>query len=118
MPSRSSRRSRASLGAGRLRILLRRMPCGHVADLMSEHAGQLRFVAKKRQQAAGDVDVPAGQRKRVDRRNVDDRELPGQVRPLGQARQPQADVRDICLQRAIVVDAHLFPDFGILLLAD
>ena len=53
-----------------------------VADLVAQHAGQLRFVVQIRQDAARDVDVAAGQRERVDGRQVDDRELPRQVRPL------------------------------------
>ena len=44
------------------------MPRGDVADLVAEHAGELRFVVQEREDAARYVDVAAGQRERVDRR--------------------------------------------------
>ena len=68
----------------RARVLLRRVPRGHMGDLMAQHAGQLRLVVEIRQDAARDVDEAAGQRKRVDRRVIDNRERPRQIRPVRQ----------------------------------
>ena len=104
LPSRSDRRAarrnedaqRAERGdAADAFVLPRRMPRGDVADLVAEHAGQLRFVVEKRQDAARDVDEAARQRERVDCRLIDDGELPGQVRPLGELRELEADVADV-----------------------
>ena len=89
------------------RVLLHRMPRGDVADLVAEHAGQLRLVVEKRQDAARDVDESARQRERVDRRLIDDGELPRKVRPLRQLRETQPDVADVLCELGIVVDAHL-----------
>ena len=55
------------------RVLLRRVARGDVADLVPEHADELRFVVEIRQDAARDVDEPAGQRERVDGRRIDAR---------------------------------------------
>ena len=55
------------------RVGLRRVARGDVADLVTEHAGQLGFVVEIREDAARHVDVAARQRERVDRGTVDDR---------------------------------------------
>ena len=83
-PARRCRARRGRCRRGRARVLLRRVPRGDVRDLMAQHAGQLRLVVEIRQDAARDVDEAAGQRKRVDRRVIDDRERPRQVRPVRQ----------------------------------
>ena len=72
----------ADAGARRLRVLLRRVPGRHVADLVAEHAGKLRLVVEVRQDAARDVDVSARQRERVDRRLIDDGKMPRKVGTL------------------------------------
>ena len=105
-------------GAGRLRVLLRRVARRDVTDLVAEHAGQLRLVVEERQDAARQVDVAAGKRERVDRRLVHDREVPRQLRTLRRAREPHADALDVPLQLGIVVDAHLPPDLGVHLLTE
>ena len=74
------------------RVLLRRVARGDVADLVAEHADELRFVVEIRQDAARDVDEPAGQRERIDRRRIDDRKAPRQVRALRASREPHADI--------------------------
>ena len=88
------------------RVLPHRVPSGHVADLVPEHAGQLRLVVQVRQDAARDVDEAAGQRERVDGGHVHDRELPGQVRALRRARQAQADVRHVALEALVAIARH------------
>ena len=67
-------------GARRLRVLLRRVARRDVTDLVAEHAGKLRLVVEKRQDAARHVDVAAGKREGVDRGLVHDREVPRQLR--------------------------------------
>ena len=92
------------------------MARGDVTDLVPEHAGELRLVVEKHKDAAGDVDVAAGQRERVDSRDIDRREMPRQIgafRHLGQAHPGRGDV---FLQRAIVVHAHFAAHFDVVLL--
>ena len=59
------------------------MVCFSVTWMIScaEHAGELGFVLHQRQRAAGDVDVAARRRQRVDAVGVEDDELPRQIRP-------------------------------------
>ena len=90
---------------------------GDVANLMAEHAGQFRLVVEVRQQAARDVDVAAGQRESVHRRDVDHREAPGQVGAFRGLRQAHADTLHVLLQPAVRVEAHLGPDLRVRLLA-
>ena len=90
----------------------------HVPDLVAEHAGELRLVAQERQDPAGDVDVSARKRERVDRRLIDDGEVPRQVGPFGRARQPHRDVFDVALQLGIVVDPHFLPHLTVHLLTE
>ena len=74
----------ADAGLRLARVLLRGMTRGDVADLVAEHAGQLRLVVQIRQDAARDVDVAARQREGVDRGAVDNGERPRQVGPVRQ----------------------------------
>ena len=53
-----------------------------VSDLMADDAGQFGFIAHVRKNPAGDVDESARQRKRIDGRFIDDRELPRQMWPM------------------------------------
>jgi hypothetical protein len=55
----------------------------------------------------------ARQRKRIDRRLVNDGERPGQLRAIRLARQAHADPIDVLLQLAILVDTHLPADVRI-----
>ena len=104
--------------ARRLRVLLRGVTRRHVADFVTEHAGQLRLVVEERQDAARQVDVSARQRKRVHRRRIDHSEVPGQIRPFRRARETHTDIFDVPLEFGVVVNAHLPPHLGIHLLAD
>ena len=52
---------------------------GDVRDLVPEHAGQLRFVLRQPERAAGDVDDAARRGERVDAVGVEDDELPVEV---------------------------------------
>jgi hypothetical protein len=105
-------------GARRFRVLLRGMARRHVADLVSEHTRELRFVVEKRHDPAREIDVSAGQRKRVDRGRIDDGEMPGKVRAFGRAREAHADVLHVPLERFVLINAHLLADFPVHLLPD
>jgi hypothetical protein len=89
------------------------MPRGDVADLVAEHAGQFGLVVEKRQDAARDVDESARQCERVDRRLIDDGELPRKGGPLRELRETQANVADVLRELGIVIDAHLGSYLGI-----
>ena len=89
-----------------------------MTDLVAEHGRQLRFVAQERHDAAREIDVAAGQRERVHRRLVDDRERPRQVRPVRRLRQPVADTADVPLQLGVFIEPHLLADFGVSLLPE
>ena len=79
--------------ADRPRVLPHRMPRGDVADLVAEHAGQFGLVVEKRQDAARDVDESARQCERVDRRLIDDGELPRKGGPLRELREHAGQCR-------------------------
>lgn len=46
------------------------MKCRHMADLMPEHAGKLRFVVHQGGQLARDVDISAGNREGIVHRRI------------------------------------------------
>ena len=77
-----------------------------VADLVAEHAGELRFVLDQPERAARDVHEPAGRRKRVDAVGVEHDEGPGQLRALGLLRERHADERDVLVNGRILHDAE------------
>jgi hypothetical protein len=64
---------------------------------MSEHAGELGFVVQKRQNPASEVDVAARESERVDRRLVNDSEVPRQMWTFRSPREAEADILDIRL---------------------
>ena len=83
------------------------MARGDVADLVTQHGGQLGLGVQIGEDAAGDIDIPAGQREGVDLRGIHHQKLvlqTGAVTGLGQA---LADVVDIALQDGIVISAVL-----------
>ncbi len=96
----------AELSAHPARVLLSRMACGDVPDLVPEHAHELRFVVEIRQDAACDVDVPAGKRKGVDRGRIDNGKAPGQIRPLRAFREAHPELLHVPLQGVVFVQAH------------
>ena len=67
----------ANLSAGRARVLLGRVTCRDVPDFVTENSGELRLVLQEGHDPTRDVDVAARQRERVDRRHIDDGEMPG-----------------------------------------
>jgi hypothetical protein len=70
------------------------------------------------QEAAGHVDVAAGQRKGVDDGRIEDREVPVQVRQLGSLGQQASEAVDIGPElRVVVLAAELPDDFRMLLAA-
>ena len=89
---------------------------GDVADLVPEHARELRLVAHVGEDAAGDVDEAARQRERVHHVVVDDAEGPRQVGPLRLGGEPAADRRHVLLDLAVVVEAELLRDLRVGLL--
>ncbi len=88
-----------------LRHLLRRVPRRDVPDLVSQHRDQLGLGVEVGHDPAGDVDVPAGQRERVDQGIVHHPESPGQIGPLRDAHQVVAQVGYVALDRRVGVDA-------------
>jgi len=101
-----------------VRCGFRGVPRVDMADFVAEHRGHLRFVAEERHDAARQIDVAAGQRERVDRRLVDDRERPRQVGPFRGLRELTPDAFDVALQRRVLIDAHRLADFGVVLSAE
>jgi hypothetical protein len=108
MVAASTPQARRLLAGGALRAVAG----GDVADLVADHPGQVGLAFHVGHQAAGDVDIAAGQREGVDLRAVEHREMPFQVlavRLLGQA---LAQLVHISLQPGIRIGAvflqHLF----------
>ena len=73
-----------------------------MADFMGEHARQLRLSVENVVEAAGQHHIAAGRGERIDRRGVDHRKTPRQIRPLALQRNPAADAVHIGLQRGII----------------
>ncbi len=95
------------------RLLAHRVTRGDVADLVAEHAGQLGLGIEVGQDAAGNVDVAAGQRERVDLGRIEHRETVIQLGTMALPRQLLAQSIDVFLQRGVVVDAVLLEDGGV-----
>ena len=120
-PLDADRREGADPGLGdhRMAVALGGVAGRHVADLVSEHAGELGLVAGQRQQAAGDVDIAPRQREGVDDVAVEHGE--GEV-PLGEIRVPRDRAADRAHVRPEVVvaigAAEAVDDAGMLAPAD
>src|SRR6185503_15998269 len=95
------------LGELHLGKLVDRVSGRDVADLVAHDAGELGFRAHVVDEAAGDVDVAAGQREGVDGGVVDDGEGPRQVGALGARGELAAESLDVALQLAVVVKTEL-----------
>jgi hypothetical protein len=92
-------------GAGRLRLALRRVARGDVADLVAQHARHLGLGLRQGQQAARDVDVAARQREGVGNLAVEQGEGElgvGLIRVRGY---PVADRLDVGLKLFVRVGA-------------
>ena len=83
-----------------------RVLAGDVADLVAEHAGQLRLVLDKAEGAARDVHEPARRRERVHAVGVQHDEGPRQVGSLRRFRQRHPDERHVLVNRRILDDAE------------
>ena len=81
----------AKIGGGGAAVALCCVPRGDMADLVAENAGQFRFVAGQRHQAAGDMDVSARQREGVDVVVVEDRKGVRDILHLGMLRNRLSD---------------------------
>ena len=79
------------------------MAGGDVAGLVAQHPGELGLVVGQRQQAARDVDIAARQGEGVDHVAVEQGEGEGLVGQFGRVLDPVADLRDIGLQRLVLV---------------
>ena len=94
------------------------MAGGDVADLVPEDTGQLVLRAHQGQQAAGDVDVTPGSGESIDDRAVQDREMKGQVGPVGARGHSRPRGRDVGFERRVGINPEFRPDLGVGLLAD
>ena len=91
----------------------------HMADLVGDHAGELRFVVGERHQAARDMDVAAGQGEGVGFGAVEHDEGEGRFGLLGGLLNPPAQIRNVALERRVVVEtAQRLHQLGMLLGAD
>ncbi len=97
-----------------------------MADLVAQHARQLRLRVEGGEDAASHEDESAGQREGVHHDVVNDLEAPGQARLLRPGGQILADPAHVLLQLRIVIQAHvgfdllgaLAPHLDLLALAD
>ncbi len=83
-------------------LLADAVACGDVADFVADHARQFGLGIQIGHETARDVDIAAGQRKRVDVGAVDHGEVPVQRRPVALLRQVLADFVHVGLQRRVV----------------
>src|SRR3546814_12179584 len=81
---------------------------GDLADLVSDHPRQLGLAAGQRHEAAGDVDVAAGQREGVHHRRIEYREGERRAGELGAGDQRRTDPVHIVLYARVRVDAAEF----------
>ena len=94
----------------RLAVALGRVARRDVADLVRQDAGQLRLVVGQGQQAAGHVDIAAGQGEGVDDGRIEDGEMPLQLRQLRGPGQQVSEAVDVGPELGVVVFAAEFPD--------
>ena len=96
---------RTEAGDEAVAVTLGAVAGGHVADLVGDHACELRLVVGERHQAARDMDVAAGQGEGVDLRAVEDDEGEGRLGLFRGLLEQPAEARDVALQRRVVVEA-------------
>ena len=88
-------------------LLSGRVAFGHVADLVTDHAGQLVLVVGHRQQAARHVDVSPGEREGVRLDLIDDPELVRERPIRNRAQQLVADGLHVGVERGIAEQPDL-----------
>ena len=103
----NARQDGRHLGPHVLFNLLDRVPLGHMADFMAQHAGQLRVVRHVVQEPLEHIDEPARAGQGVHLRRVQDLELEGQVPALALCRQAPADALQAGLLPRVLVHAVL-----------
>jgi len=79
---------------------------------MPEHTGEFVFRVDEHEQPARDVDVPTGQREGVRLWGVDDMELPGPLRSVGDGGELATDRCHVVLEFRIAQNAHRMLDLG------
>ncbi len=105
-------------GADRAIIALGGVARRDMADLVSENARHFRLAVGKREKAARDVDIAAGQREGVDDGRVEKRDGVAHARIVRVGGDAAADLGDIAAQGGIRIDAIALEDFRVLLRAD
>ncbi len=86
--------------------------------LVRQHRRQFRGVVRQRDQAARDIELAGRQREGVDRRRIQDRDLIGQVRPLGRGDQPLDGLGDQRQELRVVIDAAIGGEDALVLALD
>ncbi len=94
------------------------MAARDVPDLMPQNRRQLRLAIGQRQQAAGDINIPARQRKSIGDRRIYNEKLVLHIGALGILRHLLPDLVDIGIQRRVIVKAKLLDDIFMLFRAD
>jgi hypothetical protein len=95
------------------RDLLSAVPGGDVPDLVAEHAGELRLGVHVGEDAAGDVDVAPRDGEGIHHRRVEDAEMPGERRQMGDLAQPLAHAVHVALHFLVRIEAVLGDHGGI-----
>ena len=85
-------------------VALGAVACGHVADLVGDHACKLRLVIGECHQAARNMDVTAGQSEGIDLGGVEDDEGEGRFRLLGGQLKEPAETRDVALKLWVLIE--------------
>ena len=85
-------------------VALGAVACGHVADLVGDHACELRLVVGERHQAARNMDVTAGQSEGIDLGGVEDDEGEGRFRLLGGQLKKPAETCNVALKLWVLIE--------------
>ena len=85
-------------------VALGAVACGHVADLVGDHACKLRLVVGERHQTARDMDVTAGQSEGIDLGGVEDDEGEGRFRLLGGQLKKPAETCNVALKLWVLIE--------------
>lgn len=103
-------------GGNDLLLTLQRVAGIDMGHLVRDDGGELGLVVGQGQQPAGDVDVPAGKRKGVDGRRVQQRDLVPALAGSGVLRQPRRDAAHVGIQVTACIgtpessqNARIFP---------
>ena len=103
-------------GLAGLLLADRGVPGQHMRHLVRQHRGQFGRVGRQCDQAARDIELAGRQREGVDRAGIQDRDLIGQIGPLGRGDQAIDGLADQRFQPGVIIGAAIGGENPLMLL--